>query len=255
MKMIIGLTLTLLFMNSRAFEVVLVNEASVPIIPRVQPAGSSCDAPDQEGLLASGDERAYDNANAWLSTPLMNVQEGNIRTMSVVTNAQVVKCGSITFHLGTVVTYTADGQCSTAPMHTIDSEDGYSFWIDIRKYAWIIADYAEGPTTYIWEGGAEAKTTVTFHAVEHTSKATQDIDTLMSRSNECLTRRMNDAITCTRQTKTSFTADKYDASLNPDLPSGHYSGLAKVKGQRWDDAGDVKYFYLNLEVTVNWSTA
>ena len=98
------LTLAYLSISSWAYEIVIVNESQENVIPYVEANGAG-EAPDQESYLFPGSERVYDNSNAWLSHPSMNVQEGGTRSMSIyVPTAQEKRpCGDVKFQGGSVV--------------------------------------------------------------------------------------------------------------------------------------------------------
>ena len=256
----VGLILALLFVNSRAFQIVLENKGLVPIVPRVQALGfpDHEDVPDKAGYLFSKTERVYDNANAWLNRPFMAVKEGDTRTMSFVANgADIINCGSVTFKRGTVVTYKHDGTCVTSMMPTIDDETEFLYNIENPKYSWVVDEfrlsphnerfYARGPNKYVLSG-EKVKSIVAFEAVEHNTGELATIKTTVWRPNGCYMHAMNDAVGCQGRFTSALMAGKYDAGINPGLKPGHYSGVAKIRGEQWDQAGNVEFIYLNLEV-------
>ena len=250
-----------LFAYSKAFQVVLVNRAEVKVLPQVQIHDSSAEAPDYEGFLRPSYERVYDNGDSWLNSPSMAVKEGDIRTVSFVNGRKISKCGRVTFKRGTVVAYTADGSCSIEPMPTIDSKTPFSSLNEHFSYAQVVSVfytgasddddryYARGPAWQIWDG-TPGSSTVTFQAVEHSSGRLNEIKTLMRRYNGCARYQINDAVGCSSAENpiSKLHADKYDHHLNPFLPPGRYSGVAKIKGAKWGSSDDVQVIYLNLEV-------
>ena len=257
----VGLFLALLLVNSRAFEIVLVNEADVPILAQVQSLDSD-EVPDMEGYLSAGNERVYDNGNEWLSTSSMDVQEGDTRKMSVVANGnEVSACGDITFKRGTVVAYKPDGTCMTSIMHTFDSTKEFSFRIFEPEYAWIVANfntgvdegdryYAKGPQEYVNNNHHSERSTITFQVTPHNSESGMLYEAYakIGRGNQLHWYEMNNAKKSEVTTNSRFHAETYNPILNPELPSGRYSGVVKLRGEKWENAGDVEYFYLNLEI-------
>ena len=251
------LTVVSLAISSWAFEIVILNESPDMIIPRVQALGSS-DAPDQAGFLLPHFERIYDNTNSWLNTPSMAVKEGDVRTMSVLINGvEAVDCGSVTFRTGTEVTFTANRQCTLIPLPVVTNTASYTLPVNIYAYAWIVDDfmvnesteryYADGPDHLYWKVEYNKKSNITIEAVEHSRHELVDIKVWTMRVNPCSTLYMNNAVGCEVQAKNKFVAT-YDPALNPDLPAGEYSGIAKIKGDKWG-GGKESIFYLNIEIT------
>ena len=251
------LTVVSLAISSWAFEIVILNESQDKIIPRVQALGSS-DAPDQAGFLLPHFERIYDNTNSWLNTPSMAVKEGDIRTISVLINGvEAIDCGRVTFRTGTEVTFTANRQCTLTPLPLVTNTASYTLPVNIYAYAWIVDDfmvnesteryYADGPDHLYWKGNEyNTKSNITIEAVEHSRRELVDIRVWTMRVNPCTTHCMNNAIGCQVQARNKFVAT-YDPTLNPDLPAGEYSGIAKIKGDKWG-GGKESMFYLNIEI-------
>ena len=58
---------------------------------------------------------------------------------------------------------------------------------------------------------------------------------------------MNNAAGCEVQAKNKFVSS-FDLALNPVLPDGEYSGIAKIKGDKWG-GGKESSFFLNIEIS------
>lgn len=118
--------------SSQAYEIVIVNESTEKIIPRVQSLGSPGDAPDEAGFLLPQFERIYDNTNSWLNHPSMAVKEGDSRHMSVLINGvESVDCGKVTFRAGTEVTFHANRACTLTPLPLVTDTTSYTLAANI----------------------------------------------------------------------------------------------------------------------------
>ena len=260
------LTVASLMISSQAYDIIIVNESTEKIIPRVQSLGSPGDAPDEAGFLSSRFERIYDNTNPWLNHPSMAVKEGDVRHMSVLVNGvESVDCGRVTFRAGTEVTFHANRECILTPLPVVTNTASYTLAANIYAYAWTVDDflvddiygseryYADGPNDLYWKAYDPLKqSNITFEAVEHTRRDLTDIKIVTKRSNPCGSRPMNNAVGCEVQAKNKFVAT-YDPVLNPDLPPGEYSGIAKIKGEKWGGTKE-SMFYMNIEITKSDST-
>ena len=254
------LTVASLAISSQAYEIVIVNESTEKIIPRVQSLGSPGDAPDEAGFLNPQFERIYDNTNPWLNHPSMAVKEGDIRHISLLINGvESVDCGRVTFRAGTEVTFHANRECTLTPLPLVTNTASYTLPANIYAYAWIVDDflvsdtgtseryYADGPDDLYWKNNEHRQSNITFEAVEHSRRDLVGIKIWTKRSNPCGYYPMNNAVGCEVTAKNKFVAT-YDPELNPDLPPGEYSGIAKIKGEKWG-GGKESMFYLNIEIT------
>ena len=258
------LTVASLAISSQAYEVVIVNESTEKIIPRVQSLGSPGDAPDEAGFLFPQFERIYDNTNTWLNHPTMAIKEGDIRHMSVLINGvESVDCGRVTFRAGTEVTFHANRMCTLTPLPLVTNTASYTLSANIYAYAWTVDDfmvndtseryYADGPDDLYWKAYDPLKqSNITVEAVEHSRRDLVDIKIWTKRTNSCGSHTMNNAVGCQVQAKNKFVAT-YDPALNPDLPPGEYSGIGKIRGEKWG-GGKESMFYLNIEIMKSDST-
>ena len=108
--------------------------------------------------------------------------------------------------------------------------------------------YADGPDDLYWKGyDPITQSNITIEAVEHSRRELVDIKVWTKRTNPCGSHTMNNAVGCEVQAKNKFVAT-YDPVLNPNLPPGEYSGVAKIKGEKWG-GGKESTFYMNIEIS------
>ncbi len=250
------LTLAALSVTSLAYDIVIINDSPNPVIPFVQSLGTSGEAPDSMGgYILSGKERVYDNANVWLNSAAMAVEEGETRTVSIFDGltTELKLCGSVMFEAGTVLTYKS-GECVKTSAASVTNTDRFKLFAPYVSYGWIVENfdtgdvsrtYATGPTKLNWTG-AIGTTTIVYQAVEHTTKQIVDINLKAYKSDPCSSSNLiNDAAGCQVQRKTYLHA-VYEPAMNPDLPTGSYSGIANLFGSQWHGGEEINT-YLNIE--------
>ncbi len=251
------LTLAALSVTSLAYDIVIINDSPNPVIPFVQSLGTSRKAPDSVGgYILAGKECVYDNANVWLNSAAMAVEEGETRTVSIFDSVttEIKLCGSVMFEAGTVLTYKG-GECVKTSAALVTNTDRFKLFAPYITYAWIVENfdtgnvsrqYATGPTKLIWSGAGT--TTIVYQAVEHTTKQIVDINLKAYKSNRCgRFKLINNAARCEVPRKNYLHA-VYESAMNPDLPAGSYSGIANLLGRQGNNGGEEINTYLNIEI-------
>ena len=259
LRQILWLTLASLSTTSWAYDVLIINQSDGPVNPYIQSLGDG-EAPDAAGFLNSSKDRIYDNRNPFLNHPSMGVKEGDVRSISIYDPSAIKfrPCGDIKFEGGKVITY--DGTtCIATTMPLVDKTQAYQKRGSDTdsSFGWVIEHfdiddvtariYADGPEDLVWSLPS-GNAVITFKAVEHSTHNLQDIKVNGYKTDPCGHWPMNDGAACDAPIDTNLHV-VYDTALNPNLPAGKYSGIAKIFGRLWH-GGDESTAYVNLEIAV-----
>ena len=251
------LTLAALSVTSLAYDIVIINDSPNTVLPFVESLGKK-NIFNMGGYIRAGRERVYDNANVNLNSAAIAVEEGDTRPVTIyniVTN-ELISCGSIKFEDGTVLTYKGD-ECVKTSAALVTNTDGFQLFAPYVSYGWTVENfdtgdvfstrtYATGPTKLIWSSKT-GTTTIVYQAVEHTTKQIVNINLKAYGSNPCRhSLLINNAAGCSVPRKNYLHA-VYEAAMNPDLPAGSYSGIAKLFGRKWHGGEEINT-YLNIEI-------
>ena len=262
-----------------AFVVVIRNESDSPVIPCVQQANGELEVLDPAGTVPSKGERVYDNASPWLRSDLMKIKEKDERTLSLVFTKQhkVVDCGEIPLENGIVLKAINDTQAAAAPSCQRSSmplmqetglytrpavADPYQCWS-----AWVIAPiydsggcgvcdevaatkryYADGPRNLFSDTNQYGEGTITVQACNNQSGRIEELHFSSARKNKCGTQYINNSVGCESYDAPETLAMQYTGPVTQNLPTGHYSGIVKIRELASDTHDTLDEFYVNVEI-------
>lgn len=254
----------MLMSNAKAYSLIIDNHTEQLLLPYIE--GMDGLAPDSvNSWLAPGKERIYDKRSTWLNEGAMGVKSGSVRAVEI----GGVSCGDVEFK-GVQKIELSDSveglKCIVSQVPQVTESTNYVLPVAERKVAYTIDEfknngdkdvpklYAVGPTEQYWAPDSwedkYGRGTVTINAVNNITGQEYPIIVEMWRSiGYAMTPAINNAIGISEIEKSDFHAS-YKAELNPDLPEGHYTGIVKVKSQKWFNVPESKFSF-DLGVVIN----
>jgi len=247
--------------NAMAYSLIINNHTDQQLIPYVE--GLDGLAPDSvNSWLAPGKERIYDKRSTWLNEAAMGVQSGGVRAVEI----GGVSCGDIEFKgvQRIELSERIEGlKCTVSQVPQVTESTNYVLPVAQIKVAYTIdkfknsddkdvpESYAVGPTEQFWSNGRLGKKTkVTINAVNDLTGQEHPIILEMSREHGYAgITEMNNAVSMYDLKQSDFRAS-YNPELNLDLPEGNYTGIVKIKSQKWYNVPEGKFSF-NLGVVIN----
>ena len=194
----------------------------------------------------------------------MGVISGSVRAVEI----GGVSCGDVEFKgvQKIELSESVEGlKCTVSQVPQVTESTDYVLPVKELKVAYTIDEfknngdknipklYAVGPTEQYWNANLEdagKKGTVTINAVNDLTGQEYPIILEMWRSiGYGHTSAMNNAAVVCDIEQSDFHAS-YKPELNPDLPEGRYTGIVKIKSQKWLNVPEGEYSF-NLGVVIN----
>ena len=259
----------LMMSNAMAYSLIIDNHTEQHLIPYIESMDGL--APDSvNGWLSPGKERIYDKRSGWLKEPSMGVISGSVRAVEI----GGASCGNVEFKgvQKIELSESVEGlRCTVSQVPQVTESTDYVLPVKELKVAYTIdkfknngdknipKSYAVGPTEQFWSHNGEdsyAKSIVTINAVNDLTGQKYPINLEMWRSiGYGHTPAMNNAVVVYDIDQSDYIDQSdfhasYKPELNPDLPEGRYTGIVKIKSQKWLNVPEGKYSF-NLGVVIN----